>query len=307
MPSMKTPTTAASASPPARLLFTDLDGSLLDHHSYDWSPAIPWLSRLKAQSVPVIPVTSKTRSEILPLRVALGLESAPFIAENGAVVGLPSDWCHARLDRQLGRDGLAIQTLGVDIGFIRQRLNVWRGRLADTPGMAFTTMSEMTLEALCTFTGLPELEARLARLREGSEPLVWEGSDAGLDALRQGLDGDGLQLVRGGRFWHVTGHSHKGSAVQWLIERFASLRGVAPQTLALGDGPNDVAMLEAVDQAVVIRGFHGFEVAPQQAALYRTEATGPSGWAEGVAHWWGRAECRVMPAALSQSAAEVTR
>jgi mannosyl-3-phosphoglycerate phosphatase len=239
-------TTADAASDGAfmpRLLFTDLDGSLLDHHSYDWTPAVPWLSRLKACGVAVIPVTSKTRSEILPLRQALGFDKAPFVAENGAVVGLPADWCHARLDRHIGRDGIAIQTLGVDIGFIRQRLNVWRSRLDSTPGMAFTTMSEMTLEALCDFTGLPEPEARLARLREGSEPLIWQGDDSGLAALRQGLAGDGLQLVRGGRFWHATGHSHKGSAVNWLIERFQSLKGIKPQTLALGDGPNDTAML----------------------------------------------------------------
>ncbi|NYS59505.1 HAD-IIB family hydrolase [Vreelandella salicampi] len=312
MPSITTPDTtshAASDTPSMpRLLFTDLDGSLLDHHNYDWSPAVPWLSRLKERGVPVIPVTSKTRSEILPLRRALGCENAPFVAENGAVVGLPADWCHARLDRHIGRDGLAIQTLGVDIGFIRQRLNIWRARLEDMPGMAFTTMSEMTLEALSDFTGLPESEARLARLREGSEPLTWEGDESGLEALRQGLAGDGLQLVRGGRFWHATGHSHKGNAVNWLIERFQALKGTKPQTLALGDGPNDIAMLEAVDQAVVIRGCHGLEVAPQQAALYRTEATGPTGWAEGVAYWWGRDEHRVTPAALQASGgAEATR
>lgn len=312
MPSITTPDTTTPAASDAtsmpRLLFTDLDGSLLDHHDYDWSPAAPWLARLKERGVPVIPVTSKTRSEILPLRRVLGCENAPFVAENGAVVGLPTAWCHARLDRHISRDGLAIQTLGVDIGFIRQRLNVWRARLGDMPGMAFIAMSDMTLEALCDFTGLPESEARLARLREGSEPLIWEGDESGLEALRQGLAGDGLQLVRGGRFWHATGHSHKGSAVNWLIERFQALKGTKPQTLALGDGPNDIAMLEAVDQAVVIRGCHGLEVSPQQTALYRTEAAGPTGWAEGVAYWWGRDERRVTPAALEASGrAEATR
>ena len=39
-----------------RLVVTDLDGSLLDHHSYDFSPAAPWLARLKQMGVPVIPV-----------------------------------------------------------------------------------------------------------------------------------------------------------------------------------------------------------------------------------------------------------
>ncbi|MFG6157347.1 HAD-IIB family hydrolase [Halomonas sp. 1390] len=297
------PSTSASPYDPtrrARLVFTDLDGSLLDHHTYDWSAARPWLARLKAEGVPVIPVTSKTRSEILPLRRELGLEDAPFIAENGALAGLPLAWCHARLDRGPGPDGVAIRTLGVDIGFIRQRLSVWRERL----GLGFTTMSEMPLEELVAVTGLAEPEARLARLREGSEPLVWEEGDERLAAFRKGLEGDGLRLVRGGRFWHVTGDCDKGSAVAWLTERFASLRGSRPRTLALGDGPNDIAMLEGVDQAVVIRGCHDLTVAPTQASLYRSVTTGPAGWAEGMEHWWGRDERRVGSAEEGEPPAE---
>ncbi len=268
-----------------RLLFTDLDGSLLDHESYDWSPAAEWLSRLREAEVPVIPVTSKTRSELLTLRQDLNLTESPFVAENGAVVGLPAAWCHARLERTPGPDGLVIKTLGVDIGFIRQRLAVWRERL----GVRFTPMSEMGLDDLVAFTGLGEAEARLARMREGSEPLVWADSDVLLERFREGLAGDGLRLLRGGRFWHVTGESDKGQAVAWLTERFAALRGVRPRTLALGDGPNDIAMLEAVDQAVVIPGCHGLEVTPNQSALYRSRESGPTGWAEGVDHWWGEA------------------
>ncbi|BBI60641.1 hypothetical protein HSBAA_19470 [Vreelandella sulfidaeris] len=57
--------------------------------------------------------------------------------------------------------------------------------------------------------------------------------------------------------------------------------------MGLGDGPNDITMLEAVDQAVVIRGCHDLVVEPRNTSLYRTEATGPTGWAEGVTHWWG--------------------
>ena len=72
-----------------------------------------------------------------------------------------------------------------------------------------------------------------------------------------------------------------------MIERFESLRVHHPLTLALGDGPNDVSMLEHVDQAVVIRGSHDLKVSPDQPALYRSEATGPAGWAEGLDYWWG--------------------
>lgn len=42
------------------LVFSDLDGTLLDSHSYDWQPAAPWLSRLREANVPVILCSSKT-------------------------------------------------------------------------------------------------------------------------------------------------------------------------------------------------------------------------------------------------------
>ncbi|MDR5859477.1 HAD-IIB family hydrolase [Halomonas eurihalina] len=268
-----------------RLLFSDMDSSLLDHDSYDWSPAAMWLERLSALGVPVIPVTSKTRSELLTLRRELGLEWTPFVAENGAVVGLPQAWRHARSARPADADGLVVHTLGIDIGFIRQRLAVWRERL----GVRFTPMSEMSLERLAEITGLAEHDARLARMREGSEPLIWEDSDARLAAFREGLAGDGLRTVQGGRFWHVTGNADKGDAVAWLIARFAAVRGVRPTTLALGDGPNDVSMLEVADRAVVIAARHGLKVSPAQTMLYRTRAFGPRGWAEGVEYWWGQA------------------
>ena len=280
-----------------RLVVTDLDGSLLDHHSYDFSPAAPWLARLKQQGVPVIPVTSKTRAELISLREALGLTATPFVAENGAVIGLPPGWCHARLDRPgSGLDGVVVKHTGVDVGFIRARLNVWRKRL----GVRFTRMSELDITQVMALTGLDEPRAKAARKREGSEPLIWEDDEAALANFRLALEGDGLALTQGGRFWHVMGKaSDKGSAVDWLVKRFTALRGRAPLSLGLGDGPNDISMLDAVDQAVVIKGCHDLTVTPTNTALYRTKETGPTGWAEGVAHWWGRDDRR-LAAGLSQ-------
>ena len=282
---------AMDSVPQPRLVVTDLDGSLLDHHTYDFSPAAPWLARLKQLGVPVIPVSSKTRAELIPLRELLGLTATPFVAENGAVIGLPPGWCHARLDRPgSARDGVVVKHTGVDVGFIGARLKIWRERL----GLRFTRMSELSTQQIMQLTGLDETRARAAQQREGSEPLIWQDDEQALEAFRRALAGDGLELTQGGRFWHVMGRaSDKGSAVAWLIKRFSALRGSAPIVLGLGDGPNDITMLEAVDQAVVIRGCHGLEVSPQSGALYRTEATGPLGWAEGVAHWWGRDNRRV--------------
>ncbi|GGX87166.1 mannosyl-3-phosphoglycerate phosphatase [Litchfieldella qijiaojingensis] len=274
---------ALSSSPP-KVVFTDLDGSLLDHDTYGWQPASAWLTRLKRAGVPVIPVTSKTRAELLSLRLELGLGNSPFIAENGAVIGLPPAWQHARLDRNLDDPArLCIKTPSLDVGFIRRRLEVLRQRL----GLAFRSMGEMTLDEIMAHTGLSEPQARQARVREGSEPLLWQDSEEALEHFAQALDNDGLRLTRGGRFLHVMGRVDKGDAMHWLVERFVALRGIRPLTLGLGDGPNDVPLLESVDLAVLIRGRHGQPVDVDAKRLYRTREYGPLGWAEGLEYWWG--------------------
>lgn len=36
------------------LIFTDLDGTLLNSHTFEWQPAAPWLTRLHESGVPVM-------------------------------------------------------------------------------------------------------------------------------------------------------------------------------------------------------------------------------------------------------------
>lgn len=72
------------------VIYTDLDGTLLDHHSYSHNPALPALKQAKSVDAPVIPVTSKTRAELTKLREAIGLDG-PFIVENGAAIYIPKD------------------------------------------------------------------------------------------------------------------------------------------------------------------------------------------------------------------------
>jgi mannosyl-3-phosphoglycerate phosphatase len=74
------------------LVFTDLDGTLLDIHTYDWQPAMPWLDRLQDYQIPVILCSSKTAAEVIAIQQDLGLEGLPFIAENGAVIQLDVRW-----------------------------------------------------------------------------------------------------------------------------------------------------------------------------------------------------------------------
>ncbi|MFT4614813.1 MAG: putative mannosyl-3-phosphoglycerate phosphatase (HAD superfamily), partial [Bacteroidia bacterium] len=74
-----------------QLIFTDLDGSLLDHYTYSFRSALPVLRQLERRLVPVVPVSSKTRAELEPLRHELA-NVGPFIVENGAAIFVPEGY-----------------------------------------------------------------------------------------------------------------------------------------------------------------------------------------------------------------------
>ena len=62
------------------MVFTDLDGTLLDHHDYSFSAALATLEKLKTHQIPVIATTSKTVQEVIHLYEAMAI-NGPFIVE----------------------------------------------------------------------------------------------------------------------------------------------------------------------------------------------------------------------------------
>src|SRR5687768_8132133 len=74
--------------PVADLVFTDLDGTLLDHDTYSWEAARPALSRLRHLGIPLVLCSSKTAAELRPIAKRLGLQT-PLIVENGGGIRLP--------------------------------------------------------------------------------------------------------------------------------------------------------------------------------------------------------------------------
>jgi len=76
---------------PRLIVFSDLDGTLLDHETYQFDAAQPALDLLKQHGIPLILNSSKTRAEITAIRDQLQ-NTAPFIIENGAAVIIPPGW-----------------------------------------------------------------------------------------------------------------------------------------------------------------------------------------------------------------------
>ena len=73
------------------VIFTDLDGTLLDRNTYSFEPAQSTLHLIKQKNIPLVLSSSKTRAEIEFYRRRLENDH-PFISENGGAVFIPRDY-----------------------------------------------------------------------------------------------------------------------------------------------------------------------------------------------------------------------
>lgn len=257
------------------VIFTDLDGTLLDHHSYDFSPAADALAQIKAMGIDLIINSSKTQSEIVPIQRSLGICQA-YICENGAAVYWPEG------------AGNAVSWHSHGFGQPRPQILATLAQLRQQHDYDFVGFADMSVADISKLTGLGEADARFAATRAFSEPLLWRDSEAHLLQFRQQLQTKGLVAVLGGRFWCVTGAGagDKGAAMRWWCQRMADEANGHPGrewrpvvSIALGDSPNDHPMLNAADIAVVIRSERSHLIKLDRPKhVIRTQLPGPAGW-----------------------------
>ncbi|TNE83559.1 MAG: HAD-IIB family hydrolase [Gammaproteobacteria bacterium] len=245
------------------IVISDLDGTLLDHYSYQFEAAQPALALLADNHIPLVLNSSKTAAEILEIRKALN-NHQPFIAENGGGIYLPE------------ADGYRSVAIGRPRTEFLPELYDLRDRLK----LSFVGFRDMSSQQLMEHTGLTEHACRLAKQRDYTEPLLWKDSVEALQKFTDALQQQGLQVLRGGRFVHVSGQTDKGAAVRWLKRYFQEQMNRRIEIAALGDSDNDLAMLAEADYPFLIRSPVHPPPDIQLPNLKISDQFGPAGWNE---------------------------
>jgi mannosyl-3-phosphoglycerate phosphatase len=267
---------------PANLIvFTDLDGTLLDHHTYSWVAAEEALAELERRRVPLVFVTSKTRAEVEVLQRKVG-RLEPFITENGGGIFIPHGYFPQRIEDAFTVGRYHCVALARPYAEIVEDLDA----IAEEAEASIVGFHQMSAKEIAQNTGLPLKQAELARHREFDEPFFFAG--AGEDRIQRFVHLAKLrkiEIVRGGRFWHAFSGSDKGRAVKHLMKLYRAALRSRQRAIGLGDSANDLPMLAAVDVAVLVAkpdGSHDPEVVRKLPRATRTSAPGPAGWNEAV-------------------------
>lgn len=255
------------------IIFTDLDGCLLNKHDYDWSQAASTLETLRGRQIPVVMNSSKTVPEMSQLANELSLTDSTFISENGSVIR----WGHEVGSREVGE----IEVMGESRDHILAVLNHLKQQFR------FRSFADLGLVGVVKETQLSQDKAQLALARQGTEPLLWDDTEEHRSDFEQRLHDHQLTLTKGGRFWHVAGQTNKGKAMQRVGQRLSHSDGKTMMA-AIGDSPIDQSMLDLADVPIGIPTSTGLgvNVDPQRGIVAAQQ--GATGWAEAVSELLSR-------------------
>jgi len=265
------------------IIFTDLDGTLLDgtlldgaysHHAADEA-----LRFIRKKNVPLVICSSKTRAEIQHYQKKLEI-AGPFISENGGAVYIPRGYFSPETEDSIDYDEneriFRVIRLGAKYRDLRATLIEMRNQGFDVRGFG-----DMSTSEIARLTKLPEDEAILAARREFDEPFIYQGNADETGKIADIIHSKGFRLTRGA-FFHILGQSDKGRAVSILVDMYRKEFGEV-LAVALGNSPNDLPLLQAVNVPVIIQKPDGsYDPELEKGNFHKAEGIGPKGWNKAI-------------------------
>jgi mannosyl-3-phosphoglycerate phosphatase len=262
------------------IIFSDLDGTLLNERTYSFEAANPALALVRSEQVPLVLCSSKTRAEIEPIQREMRLRH-PFIVENGGAIYIPRESFAFPVEQAVPVGSWLRLEFGTPYRRLVEQLSLIKKEL----GGGIVGFSDLTPESVAADCGLSLEDARRAKAREYDEPfkLLDDHPETAL-AVQLIAERLGVRLTRGGRYFHLTGENDKGRAVKTLTILFQKHYG-AVFTVGVGDSLNDWPLLANSNLPILVRrpdGEPDQEVMSRLAGIQVTDGIGPTGWNEAV-------------------------
>ncbi len=249
-----------------KIIYTDLDGTLLDHNNYSFDPVKKTLAKLKKQEIPVVICTSKTRAEIESFRKKID-NNHPFISENGGGIFIPNDYFDFDYDYDKKENNYKTIVLGPEYDILIKTLEKIKN------DFEIKSFLDMSPEEISKDANLDPKLAKLSKIREFDIPFKVRNFKSE-EKIHRIIRENGLKYTKGGRYYHLMGDNSKGKAVNILSDLYKKQFGEV-FTIGIGDSSNDFSMLDSVD-----RGYLVMKKNEEYASTDYNPAgeIGPKGW-----------------------------
>lgn len=271
-----------------KIVFSDLDGTMIDHENYSYQEAKNALERIIEMKVPLILVSSKTYAEIEALRNQLKKDSleinSPFIIENGSAIYVPKNYFNFDI-----KDSLPDYTIGEKRGY--DVINISQVNYADLVkqlkdiekenDFKIVGFNDLSAEELSKECGLSIEQSQLAKTREFDEPFrIVPDDQESYKKVEESIKKKGLNYTKGGRYAHIMGRQDKGLAVQILDKLYKKQFGKI-ESIGLGDSKNDLEFLEYCDQGYLVSNpKKPVDASVESEKIHKVGKIGPAGFNE---------------------------
>ena len=265
---------------PHQLIFTALEGALVDPRSGSFAKAEEALSELGRRNIALILVTSRTRAEIEPLRRKLQ-HNHPFITESGGGIFFPDGYFNVKIPGAVRNGRYLCISQGQPYKEVCEALD----EIAEETGVGVAGFYHMSPREIADNTGMRIRDAELARSREYDEPFFFTSADEpAIARFVEAANQRGFQTRHSGMFWHFSAGCDPARAVRTVTQLFREATRIKLRAIGIGGNAEDLAWLRAMDHAILLSLAKSDPESSTAAQginarnITRGEAPGPTGW-----------------------------
>ncbi|MEO1855812.1 MAG: HAD-IIB family hydrolase [Rubritalea sp.] len=266
-------------TPHKLLIVTDIDACFMDEN-YRYEDAMEAVQALQRKGYPLVFNSSKTLAELQDLTRELNLDT-PIIAENGGIIAVPknselAELCQSSTEKtwqEMGSYWISNTALS------RSAILKVAHELRSEHQFAFQGFADWAVSDVMTHTGLSEEKATLAKDRHVSEPILWQDTQERWQDFYELMQKHQIRALHGGRFIHLMSCCDKSDglkAARSLYQKFDPKTDWT--TMALGDSPNDLSMLEHADIAIIVPHPEGPRIPLQSSHMTYACYPASKGW-----------------------------
>lgn len=267
---------------PRHLIFSALEGALVDPRTDSYAGAEDALSELERRKIPFVLLTSRTREEVDPIRRKLG-HNHPFITENGGGIFFPDGYFSLKIPGVVRTARYLSIAQGRPYAEVCEALD----DIAEECSIGVAGFHHMSLREIADNTGLRPKNAELARAREFDEPFYFTSADEeAIARFVKTARAKGFEVRRGATFWHFSSKCDAARAVRTLAQLFREATHIKLTLVGIGAGDVDLPWLRAVDHPVLLPSASESTRPPGQAlenpgrtkTIVMGDAPGAVGW-----------------------------
>ena len=193
-----------------KIIFTDLDETLLNNNNYNFNLLNKFLSKLLNEHFSIIPVTSKTYYEVIDLLREMKLK-LPFSTENGAAFYIPEKifkkLIFKKIRKSKSKKKEEIKNI-LEHHNYREFYNYFR------------YIENLNIDEQIKITKLKKNKIRNFNLREFSVSILWDGSKSMLSSFKDSLSKSNLKITFGGKIFNISGKHSKHDSIVFFKKKF---------------------------------------------------------------------------------------